>query len=514
MIERNILIGFITSTEFLQQIRPIWKSQLMESVMAKQLSLWCIEYFDAYSKCPGENIEQIYYEKIKNVSVTKDTAEDIAEILEGLSTQAEKENFNLDYLITSTRKFFNSRSLTIHTETIQALLAKESITEAEKFACDYKPIANNVVQDIDLSDEEVLDRVDKAFNIDNEPLIHYPGALGQFWNDQLIRGAFVALLASEKRGKSWWLLDFAIRACKQKKKVAFFQAGDMSESAQLKRICIYLAKKSNFPKYTGELLEPVKDCIRNQMNACKKEERDGFSGVFADRLFTDIKYGVTLEDLETAFKDAGDYKPCTFCEEYAHGSLGTPWLKKVNIKKPLFANEAKRVITDFFIKHKVQFKLSTHPNDTLSIKGINAILDIWEKQDEFVPDVVVIDYADLLIFDGYEKDYRQQQNKIWKGLRNLSQTRGNPLVITATQADAASYEKNSLRMSNFSEDKRKFGHVSYMVGLNQDTKDREKKIGIMRLNEIVKREGEFFHSKEVYVLQNLKRGSPFLDSYF
>jgi hypothetical protein len=83
-----------------------------------------------------------------------------------------------------------------------------------------------------------------------------------------------------------------------------------------------------------------------------------------------------------------------------------------------------------------------------------------------------------------------------------------------TQADAASYEKNSLGLSNFSEDKRKYGHVTAMYGLNQDVDGREKKIGIMRINEIVVREGEFDTSSQIHVLQNLRRGRPFLYSYY
>ena len=67
-----------------------------------------------------------------------------------------------------------------------------------------------------------------------------------------------------------------------------------------------------------------------------------------------------------------------------------------------------------------------------------------------------------------------KQNEIWKNLRALSQSR-NCLVLTATQADAKSYEKNVLTMSNYSEDKRKFAHVTAMYGLNQDKHGREKK---------------------------------------
>ena len=107
---------------------------------------------------------------------------------------------------------------------------------------------------------------------------------------------------------------------------------------------------------------------------------------------------------------------------------------------------------------------------------------------------------------------RHRQNKIWKQLRSLSQER-HCLVVTATQADAKSYESGLLHMKNFSEDKRKYGHVTAMYGLNQDKDGREKNIGLMRINEIVLREGDYNTSKTVTVLQNLRRGRPFLGSF-
>ena len=157
-------------------------------------------------------------------------------------------------------------------------------------------------------------------------------------------------------------------------------------------------------------------------------------------------------------------------------------------------------------------KLSSHANGTLSVKQIRAMLSVWEKQDEFVPDLIVIDYADLLI--GETKEFRHLQNEIWKDLRRLSQEKGQPLVVTATQADAASYERNKLTLSNFSEDKRKYSHVTAMYSLNQDTKGREKEIGILRIGELLIREGDFSVGNEVYVLQNLRRGRPVISSFF
>jgi hypothetical protein len=514
MIERQIIIGAIVSTDYLNQIRDIWNVQYFESVTAKRLARWVWQFYTKYNKAPGKHIETIFYDKVKTEKLNPTVADEIEnEILPSLSKQYEENDLNLDYLIEATKKHFKQRSLTIFKDSIQSALDKNDLILAEQIASEYKTLNVTPTFALTLSDPITLDRVDKAFNNDSIPIITYPSTLGDFWNDQLVRGGFVSLLASEKRGKSWWLLDLALRACKQKRKVAFFQAGDMSESAQLRRICIYLAQKSNLERYCGIMYEPVCDCVLNQINSCKREERTCSFGVFPSKTFAEVKYDISMSDLISAYEKEPDYEPCTMCDEYKTRHLGTPWLDKVEVKNPLNAEEAKKVISDFFIKYSRQFKLSTHPMHTLSVRDINGILDIWERQENFVPDVIIIDYADILAPEGNDKDFRHSQNKIWMGLRNLSQTRGNPLVITATQADAASYEKNSLKMTNFSEDKRKYSHVTFMAGLNQDPKDREKKIGIMRLNAIVAREGEFYTSNEVTVLQNLKRGRPFIGSY-
>ena len=182
-----------------------------------------------------------------------------------------------------------------------------------------------------------------------------------------------------------------------------------------------------------------------------------------------------------------------------------------NITHVVTVEEARREFKSFFQDRKRRFRISTHANDTLTVSEIRAICDRWERTDGFVPDVIVIDYADLLVAEK-SKEFRHAQNEIWKNLRALSQKR-KCLVVTATQADAKSYEKNLLSMSNYSEDKRKFAHVTAMFGLNQDRYSREKKLGIMRINQLVLRSGEFDSTTTVTVLQSLNLGRPFLDSY-
>jgi hypothetical protein len=513
--ERDIVTGLIVSTDYLKAIRSMWDINLIESVSAKRIALWCWEYFEKYNKAPQKQIEGIFFSKMKESKLSREVAQDMEEILNSLSEEFDEDTFNVEYLFDETRKYFTLRRLELHTMTIKAQISEGKMDLAEQTACNYKPAVSGSENDIDIGSEEVLNRLELAFKTTEKSIIEYRGAIGEFWNGQLVKGGLVALLAPEKRGKTFLMIDLAIRAANQNRKVAFFQAGDLSESNFLKRISVYLAQRSDREKYCKEHFQPVRDCIRNQLNSCINEDRTCNFGVFEDRTEKEVREDIQMMDVIEAYNSNPNYHPCTSCDEYREyrKRLGVVWMKKMEAVKPLTLREAKSQVEKFFINKKRQFKLSTYANNTLTINQIRAKLDIWEKEDGFVPDLIVIDYADLIVPET-RTEFRHQQNEIWKGLRRLSQEKGHPLVITATQSDADSYEKGRLRLSNFSEDKRKYGHATAFYGLNQDPKGREKRFGIMRINELLLREDEFDVAREVTILQNLKKGRPFLGSYW
>ena len=182
--------------------------------------------------------------------------------------------------------------------------------------------------------------------------------------------------------------------------------------------------------------------------------------------------------------------------------------KKLSWQK---AYKACKLIIKRKIKSKDTYlKLSCHPNSTLSVKSIIGILEDWAKEG-WTPDVIVIDYADILNMDYSFLEGRDRINETWKQLRALSQ-KYHCLVVTATQADAASYTKDIVNMSNFSEDKRKLSHVTGVVGINATTK--EKDLGIMRLNWVVLREGFYNTKRCVHVAGCLDIANPAIKSCF
>jgi replicative DNA helicase len=134
----------------------------------------------------------------------------------------------------------------------------------------------------------------------------------------------------------------------------------------------------------------------------------------------------------------------------------------------------------------------------MAVKDIDKVLQGWVVEKGFVPDIVVIDYADILAPERKNLMGRDAVNESWAAMRRLAQER-RLLVISPTQADADSYDRWIMGMRNFSEDKRKLSHVTGMLGLNQT--EVEKKLMVSRLNWLVLREESHNPRRCLYVGQ-------------
>src|SRR5512133_3530071 len=120
MIERKIIIGLITSTEYCSRIKGQWDIKLIESATAKRISSWCWEYFDQYGKAPGADIESIYFTKLKEDRLPKELAEEIEQdILPDLSKESVKDPINVEYLVGKTNEYFAERHATLFNDDIK-----------------------------------------------------------------------------------------------------------------------------------------------------------------------------------------------------------------------------------------------------------------------------------------------------------------------------------------------------------------------------------------------------------
>ncbi len=506
MIERSLITGLIVSTDFISQIYHIFNYDLLESPTTQLLSRWCLEYYENYKQAPGSHIQTIYAEKLKNNQVGKN-ASDIEQILNSISQEYVESGINVEYLVTKTKEHFTRQKLIQLSDDIQDNVQSGNIKQAEAKISEYKQLSTETKQWVDLGGKEIYNVIDRAYQLNYEPVIEYGRALGELLNTSLVKGGFVIFHAPSKRGKTFQLLEAGMRAFKQKRKVAFFQAGDMMEHEQVIRAGIHLSGKSDMEKHSGVMFDPVRDCVYNQIDDCNQSERECDFGIFEGWTEDQVRDEVTYEDLCEAYKDNPDYKPCTNCPKYK----GTIWYKQIDTGTPITSRELKSV----FRKRvpEKHFRIASYPNGTLTLSGVEAQLTEWELQDGFVPELIIIDYMDLLAHESSYRESRDQINDTWKKARKLSQEK-HALVLSATQGDALSHEQDSLRLKNFSDDRRKFDHVTAWFTLNRDKDGREKDLGMIRIGELLKRGDDYNINNEVRVLQNLRRGQPVLSSFW
>jgi hypothetical protein len=513
IIERRIITGLIVSADYLRRVAPFWSDDLVEAPEMRRIARWCLAHYERYHRAPDRDIEQIYLSAIRDESIPKAEAEAVERVLEAVSDDYERgDQFNSAYLYDQTVKFFRERELAQHNERVADLMERGQLEEAAALASGFRPRSWATSRGLDLGTEHGYERVRAAFEQASVPILTYPGALGEMLNRHMIRGGFVSLEGPEKRGKTFWLTDIAFRGLRQKCNVAFFQAGDLTESQYLRRMAIHLARRSDDPKYCDAHWRPVGDCVRNQFDLCRRSDRNCDCGVYAKSEYAafedDPKVFQQLPKLIELARSNRNYAPCdsATCDE----RWPVVWLAPVPEREPLAGDSAARIVRKFFERYRRRFRLATYPNGTLTTDEMTSCLDEWERQDDFVPDVIAADYADIMT--AHDREYRHRQNAIWMGLRGISQER-HALVVTGTQTDASSYRSELLGMGNFTEDKRKRGHVTASFGLNQDPHGREKDLGIMRINTIVAREGDFNPVRVVTVLQHLASGRPFTESF-
>jgi len=502
-VERHLLTGMIVSDRFLQDIQTIYNAKLVESKYVRTVAKWCLDYWARYAKAPGSHIRDMYDSYSRKGVVNEDESDLIGKFLESLSDEYENaDKLNTQYLLDQCKLHFKARSLQILAEDIQTHLTNGDVMEAETTYANYSRVELPQINGTNpLTDKDLIYR---AFEEYTEPLFTFPGAVGEMINSQLVRENFIAYMGCEKIGKSWTLVDTAIRSLSARCNTAFFSCGDMSETQVTRRIGIRLAGKSDQLKYCRNVVEPYLDCQFSRDGSCHRGDcnREGHAPLVND----------SMEPYDIAKATKESYKPCTVC-------LGTEHIKPVvgyrlrNFDRPLGWRDAVKVGEQFMkrLRNKGKsFKLYSCPTKTLTVQMLKNQLDMWEQFEGFVPDVIVIDYADIMKEDAEKKDRRHQEDDRWAGLRGLAQER-HCLIITATQANAESYTKETLGMSNFSESKTKLAHVTGLIGLNRTQVEKKKKI--MRWNWIVLREDDFDIMSTVTILQSISTGRPCVDSF-
>lgn len=443
--ERDLLIGLITSEKFCREICPILKTRLLEVEYSRIVAGWIKDFYQNFKKAPEKDIMKIYRAHIEEIS-DEDLQENILTFIEKVCKDYENiKNFNHDYVLEQSILYLKGRSLKNLSEDIDSYLVTGEITKAEHLITKYKSVEKNSGKAVSLLFNK--EAVINSFTQDNELLFTFPGAYGKVVGD-LHREDFVSYLAPMKRGKTFALIDAGVVGIQNSLKVLHVSA-EMSENQVLRRYWTALSGQLNKDK--------------DDINYSYFEKNNDKWEI---KQKTISRKAVSIEEIE----------------------------KKQKHFRRLFRGGDIRVLAT--------------PAYSWTVERLDAEIDKLVEQEGFIPDVIIVDYADIMA-PSEKGDYRNQLDGIWKRLRGMAQKR-KAVVFTASQSGRASIDKN-VDSKDIAEDIRKLAHITSMVSLNQSP--AEKKAGILRLKQLAVREGEQ-EFREAVCTQCLTIGRIVTDSHF
>jgi hypothetical protein len=422
------------------------KDELFASRAENLVAGWAIAHYHKYRKPPGRDIGR-YYDRWAASQEDDEVASFVSTFLEHLSEESRKNGkaISSDFAVDLARDHFDLVRAERLSEELQAAVRRGDAEKVKALTDKFRPTSfgDGGIVEI-LKDREV---VEEAVNTIGKPVFTWKdAALDGYFGDTFQREMLIAFEGMAKVGKSFFLQEAAFRALACGCKVAFLEVGDQSRNQLARRMVARMADR------------PYK----------------------ADAL---VRYPVKMEP--------GEPPEITFDKRSYPEQIG-----------PDEAHAARRKFRNLYGGDAL--RLSVHPNASITAKGVDHKLEEW-KRDGWVPDVLLLDYADILAPMDGKVDSREQINATWMELRAISQ-RWKLCLVTGTQTDADSYDAKLIRRKNFSGSRTKNDHAVVLFGINQTSLEKEQ--GIFRVNAPAGRDFEFGDTKVVYCASCLAVANP------
>jgi replicative DNA helicase len=490
-VEERILTGLIVSDTFCKQIIPIINRDTFASPYTKEIAKWCIEYFERYNEAPAQTIQELF--DFDKSNLRDEDREMISVFLDRIADEyADGQKVNVEYLKDISVEYIRKRNLAISVARADEYMENGNLDEAEKEIQNY----NKVYADTDgwenpLSRESIAEYFLARANKENE-LFRFDGALGGMIGT-LERNWLVGFLAPVKRGKTWWLIEMAKQAIQGCNKCIFISL-EMDKHRIKDRIYKALTAQCHEGR---DFKYPVFDCLSNQDNSCKKPERTNNKSLLSS-IGQKPEYDATLK-----------YNVCTACRMNNKKEYKAAYWFITDRPRRMEQKAVSKHIEILDKQFKRSLRVRSYPAYSANISRIKSDIEILENSQGFVPDVIIIDYADILAPEDSRITGRERLDDTWKMLKNLSDER-HCLVVTASQSNRKSFKKKHVTQTDIAEDIRKLAHVDAMMSLNQTPE--EKHSSVMRVNMIALRGDDFDEYASCIVTQQLKLGQVCLDS--
>ncbi|MDA3809636.1 MAG: hypothetical protein PF518_04820 [Spirochaetaceae bacterium] len=442
--ERLFMCQLITNTDLLKEVFPQFDPDLLSSEYSTIIGKWIKQHFKETNCAPGKDLQTIFSRRSAEI-MDKEVVKNISLLLKSLSADWSKYRIvNKDYTAKEIINYLDEQNARRLQSDIEDAIDRNDFKRVPQLAINYKKI--QVVSSVGESIFDNSDKYSEAFQESNQKLFGLQGALGNVVGP-FRRGELSSVVARTKGGKTYLKWYIARRAA----------------SAGLKGVFFNLEVNKNM----------FNRRVWQDLSGSPKKDKKVRLGFFDDDGDIDYRY----EDR----KGPGHMSSSDFD-------------KKIRKYKSLYKNGDIYPIT--------------YPRGKASLTDMrNDVKRLWEYHG-YQADFVVLDYADIIRYDGFMKDRHEIENAIWQEAASWA-AEDNLAVITSTQGNLDSFDGKTFGAKGVGGVYKKLSHVDKLIALYSGDLDEEQ--GVVRVKRLFDRDmGP--SSKECVVIQGFDIGRFYVDS--
>lgn len=446
-LQENLLTILVFDKERCKMVRGTVEPQLFGGFY-KDIVARVYDYIDEYKLPPGEHIADLLEDKLS--SDNKREVNTYRDILDSLFEA--KDSINAEYVTNQLETFVKRQSLrSVAVDLAKALQkdTEDSLEEAETLIRK----ANTVSLKVFDAGLRMSDFQRSLAFLDNN-VTAYPTGIPEFDKRGFgpTRKEMLLYIADTKTGKTWCMIQLAKMALMSNLKTLHITL-EMSEDKVAKRYIQTFFAISN----------------RKETFVTKRFNKDKKGNIDIEE--KEVKPKLTFED--------------------------------ANIRKKLVKRMdpwKNRILDNIIIK---QF-----PTGKLTVGQLEAYMDNLEITEKFVPDLLIVDYPDLMDLKvGNGGQYRHALAEVYKNLRGVCVARNMALGVP-TQANRAAAGAQFVGRKNVSEAYSKIADADVAITYSQT--EMEKALGLARLSIVAGRNDA--DNITVVLSQNYGMGQYVVDS--
>jgi len=438
-VERRILIGAITSDEFVMELHNLLVPTNFAGDMPKILISWIMDYYTEFHKAPGENIRALY--DYASIDGDENEMKICREYLLSLSKDfVTLKNFNAVHAVNESYVYLKEKAIRHKLKLVEKMLDKGMVNEASEAMV---KIPEEIYKDSDrsLSTKDPEEFISSFYGKTIAPLFEFSEAHRNYLPPPMIKRLNV-FLGPGKRGKSFHLQCVAEEALTNGFNVLYFSLEMPKEQMSQRFVEGFTGRAHKEEIQTNEYLVPVWDCTKNRSMECP--DCAAFKALTEDSKYEDNKDHVVCSSCR--YDNPSNWSPCT-------------WLSVIN-RKSLGRGEAKTVLSHI---NRIGGSIKIE-SGSFSVPEMRAIAR-RHTANGFDTKIVLIDYGDIIADSSNFSEFRHNSSNNWRGLSNWCKEDGLSMW-TATQGTRSAFSADRLVVEHIAENIEIARIIDSLIGIN------------------------------------------------